>query len=290
MGIEPKVSTADEALKILKKNYGSENVVRDDRAGVITWNADNPDWKDRGNVFIGNNMVGFILLFFRENTIEVKDLIAEIGNPDSVGLVVSGPVVKCAGASLLYPRAGLQVYLYSIDKSVGVSKTQAVSGFGLFGADGLGAIGSSQFFMWLWTEIGPNGSLALDPLSVPRQHSRSTRFCLRMCPFVTKGTFLSPTRLCIQEHDKMLRLLPILPCQAGNLQSTTSQHSLLLNGQYAFFDHRKALHIVHGADDADGDFDAPFHKGAQILDSASEELTHLIVRAGGTHETRQHGG
>ncbi len=147
MGIEPKISTADEALELLQKSYGSENVIRDDRAGVITWNADNPDWKDRGNVFIRNDMVDFILLFFHENTIEVKDLIVEIGNPDSVGLVVSGPVVKCAGASLLYPRAGLQAYLDSVDKSVGVSETQVVNGFGIYSP------WETDDFPWTDTEI-----------------------------------------------------------------------------------------------------------------------------------------
>jgi hypothetical protein len=59
----------------------------------------------------------------------VKDIIREIGTPDSVGLVISGPVTKCASASVLYPQKGLHVYLSLVDKSVGVAETQVINGF-----------------------------------------------------------------------------------------------------------------------------------------------------------------
>jgi hypothetical protein len=107
MGIEPQVSTTDETTKILEKAYGSENVIQD--SGTISWNMDNPAWNNRGNVFISNGKVSFVMVWFPEPYMEVKDIIFEIGSPESVGLVISGPDIKCAGASLLYPKTGLQV-------------------------------------------------------------------------------------------------------------------------------------------------------------------------------------
>ena len=130
MGIEPNHSTAGEALEILEKIYGSQNVIRDEGAGIISWNAATENWQDRGLVFISNGTVDFVFVWFPDdNTSLVKDMIGEFGNPNSVGLVISGPVVKCAGASLLYLETGLQVHLSSVDGSVGIGETQIVNGF-----------------------------------------------------------------------------------------------------------------------------------------------------------------
>lgn len=125
MGIEPKVSTADEAISILESAYDTENVTKD--SGVISWNIDNPDWNDRGNVLLSDNKVSFVMVWFPENYMEVKDIIFEIGSPESVGLVISGPDIKCAAASLVYPDTGLLVGLLPVDKSVGVRETQVVN-------------------------------------------------------------------------------------------------------------------------------------------------------------------
>ncbi len=127
MDIEPQVSTTGEAIKILEEAYGVENVTQD--SGTISWNTSNPNWSNRGHVFISDDIVDFIMVWFPEPYVEVKDIIFEIGSPESVGLVISGSVIKCAGASLLYPKTGLQIHLSPVDKSVGVAETQIVNGF-----------------------------------------------------------------------------------------------------------------------------------------------------------------
>ena len=127
MGIEPQISTTSEAITILEKAYGGENVVQD--SGTISWNAENPNWNNRGYVFTNDNKVSFIMVWFPEPYMEVGDIISEMGSPASIGLVISGPEIKCAGASLLYPKTGLQIHLLPIDKSAGVTETQIVNGF-----------------------------------------------------------------------------------------------------------------------------------------------------------------
>ncbi len=134
MGIEPEVSTTDETMKILENFYGSKNVTKDNTGEglwIISWNTNNPNWQNNGVVFISNNVVDNVVAF-PNNSLAVKDIIAEIGSPDSVGLVISGPVVKCAGASLLYPQMGLMVNLSLFDKSVGVAETQVANGFDFY--------------------------------------------------------------------------------------------------------------------------------------------------------------
>lgn len=147
IGIEPQVSTTDETIKILEKTYGSENVTQD--SGTISWNIDNPDWKNRGNVFINDNKVSFIMVWFPEPYMEVRDIISEIGSPESVGLVISGPVIKCAAASLLYPKTGLEVHLSPVERSVGVAEVQVVNGFDIFQP------WSSGDFPWTDTAVVP---------------------------------------------------------------------------------------------------------------------------------------
>jgi hypothetical protein len=127
MGIEPQISTTSEAITILEKVYGDENVVLD--SGTISWNAENPNWNNRGYVFTNNNKVNFIMVWFPEPFMEVRDIISQMDNPDSVGLVISGSVIKCTGASLLYPKTGLEIQLSPINKSVGVTDNQIVNGF-----------------------------------------------------------------------------------------------------------------------------------------------------------------
>ncbi len=132
MGIEPNVSTADEAVEILEKTYGSENISRDVSAGVITWTTSSATWHNNGIVFYQNNLVDRILVWSSNDSVEVKDIMAEIGNPDSVGLVISNPESKCAGGSLLYSETGLEVHLYPVDRSVGVIETQTVNAFDIY--------------------------------------------------------------------------------------------------------------------------------------------------------------
>ena len=95
---------------------------------VITWDAHNANWHDRGIVFCSNNVVDRVLVWLSKDSIQVKDVISEIGNPDSVGRVVSGPDIKCAGASLLYPQTGLELYLLQIDKLLELAKLKLLMG------------------------------------------------------------------------------------------------------------------------------------------------------------------
>jgi hypothetical protein len=131
MGIEPNVSTADEAAEILGKIYGSQNIIRDDEAGSIAWDANNTTWHNSGIVLYQNNLVYRVLVWFTGDSIEAKDIITELGDPHSVGLVPSGPNPKCASGLLLYPETGVHVILSQIGESVGVSEHQGVSGLGI---------------------------------------------------------------------------------------------------------------------------------------------------------------
>jgi hypothetical protein len=131
MGIEPNVSTADEAAEVLGKIYGSKNIIRDDEVGSIAWDADNTTWHNSGIVLYQNNLVHRVLVWFTKDSVEVKDLITEFGDPHSVGLVPSGPDIKCAAGLLLYPQIGVHVNLSQIGESVGVSENQGVSGLGI---------------------------------------------------------------------------------------------------------------------------------------------------------------
>ena len=149
MGIEPKISTVDEASEILGRNYGYENIAREESAGVITWDAHNANWHDRGIVVYSNNIVDHILVWPSGADIDVKGFIRETGSPEGVALVVSGPNTKCAGASLVYPQKGLQAYLSPADKSVGVVETQIINGLGIY------LPWTADSFPWTDTETVP---------------------------------------------------------------------------------------------------------------------------------------
>ncbi len=130
MGIEPKVSTVDEALEILEKNYGSENVIYNENAIVATWGAHNANWYDRVSLFYSNNVVNSIDIWLsKDSNVEVKSFISEIGNPEDVVLLAFG---SCTTASLVYPKKGLDASISSFGISVGVSENRTIDTLAIY--------------------------------------------------------------------------------------------------------------------------------------------------------------
>jgi hypothetical protein len=130
-GIKPGITTKDEVVDILDKLYSAENVSIDNSSGngwYIEWTSNEKDWSHHGTVVGSGDEAVEIWVFLAEGKVGVKDLLQALGEPYSVGLVVSGPGVKCAGALLLYPNTGLEVFLSPVDNSVGVTNTQFIDG------------------------------------------------------------------------------------------------------------------------------------------------------------------
>jgi hypothetical protein len=129
MGIKPETSTTDDVMKILEIAYGSENITSeysDSGTMFIRWNTNNPDWQSRGSVPIINDLAESIWVTLPENKLVVKNILSGIGIPDLVGLEFKENM-KCRRFSLLYPSAGLRIYLLPLENSAGISETQAVT-------------------------------------------------------------------------------------------------------------------------------------------------------------------
>jgi hypothetical protein len=85
----------------------------------------------------------------------------------------------------------------------------------------------------------------------------------------------------------MPMVLPVLPCQTGDLQQAGADHILLFGRQGALFDLGYAFHVVHGPDDADRYLDVPIREGAQVFDGIPQEIAHFIIQAGAAEESGQ---
>jgi hypothetical protein len=135
IGIEPEISTKNQTLDILVKQYGSENVSVEngyDESWMINWNSNDVESPHHGTVEGHQDKVLWIWIFFPEENLKVQGLLEDMGNPYSVKTVLSSikesNEVTCAGASLLYPQYGTEFYLSQTSESVGVSGDQFVNG------------------------------------------------------------------------------------------------------------------------------------------------------------------
>ena len=135
MGIEPEISTKSQALDILDKYYGSENVSVDNgnsEGWTINWKSDDIELPHNGMIEGYQDRVLRMWIFLNGENLNVENLLEDMGNPHSVRAVLSSIAenyeVTCAGASLLYPQYGVEFYLLQNPESVGVSSNQFVNG------------------------------------------------------------------------------------------------------------------------------------------------------------------
>ena len=127
LGITPGQTTGDDAVKLLKKHYGQENVNTVD-PNFIRWVSNNVDISEGGDMGLLDNVVTDIYVLIPRNKLSVNDLFQVLEEPD---LVFAANAFtsdnKCLSASLFYSKDGIDASLYPIGDSVGVQKMQFIS-------------------------------------------------------------------------------------------------------------------------------------------------------------------
>jgi len=124
-GIQPDITSQNQAIDILKSKYGLENVqVQTDHA---TWVANDLDVSEQGEVRFFDNHVRLIRVLFTGKNITVKDIIAGLGNPGSVGVGIAfSEESLCANSALLYPDKGIEIAIIPNNAFVGVRESQTI--------------------------------------------------------------------------------------------------------------------------------------------------------------------
>jgi hypothetical protein len=132
-GVQPVITDKEQALYILTKRYGNENVTLEDLNNqqiFIHWVSDNQDLSNKGTVYLIENKVSEVSIIFKAG-VNVERLIESIGTPNfvngTIGAITSSHEFRCAGIELIYPELGLMASLSPYEESLGVYKSQQVT-------------------------------------------------------------------------------------------------------------------------------------------------------------------